>query len=63
MSKVIQYNKDHTAEVITESKTHVLLRLDTGEKYCVEKINLINELKLYDNEIRQQPAGIITRDS
>jgi hypothetical protein len=43
--KVIQYNKDYTAEVINENDTHVLVKLCTGDKYCVAKINLIDKLK------------------
>ena len=42
---MIKYNKDHTAVVLKMNDTHVLLKLDTGDIFCVNKtcIDLKNE--------------------
>lgn len=34
----IQYNADHTAEVIDQDYTHLLVRMDTGDRYCIKKV-------------------------
>ena len=36
----VQYNADHTAEVIDQNETHLLVRMDTGDKYCVSKTSI-----------------------
>jgi len=34
----IQYNQDHTAEIIDQDDTHFLVRLDTGDRYCIKRV-------------------------
>ena len=41
----IQYNKDITAIVLDENKTHVLIKTDKGSKFCVLKSSIEWELK------------------
>ena len=36
----IQYNKDITAIVLNEDKTHVLIKTDKGSKFCVLKSSI-----------------------
>lgn len=36
----IQYNKDITAIVLNENKTHVLIKTDKGSKFCVLKSSI-----------------------
>jgi hypothetical protein len=38
IGKTIQYNADHTAEVIDQNDTHLLVRLNTGDRYCIKRV-------------------------
>lgn len=40
IGKAVQYNKDMRGVIIDENNDHVLIRFDSGCKYCVSKSSI-----------------------